>query len=204
MEKTIKNKIKEQVFNIRLTNQLSDSILNYFTMSVGLFFYGCLYADIIFTDNTKSLFYECILISGVIQIFLGIYDWYKGKSLTLLGNILFGLLFVCWYKKYILFLKDEPEYKDKIYEGIIYILFLAISLTMLIALKNKGQLYSINYLALLVGFAFMVVDKYAHKDWSKKVFGYAFIVSAGLFWLTGTLRIINNQFLNKTFFLVKE
>jgi len=135
---------------------------------------------------------------------LVIYDWYKGKSLSLLTNILFGLLFISWYYKYYLILKTDKDYKDKQYEGIIYILFAVITITMLIALKNKGTMYSINYLALIIAFVFVVVDRYAHQNWAKQTFGYAFIVSGVLFWITGFMRILNSQFLNRSFFLVKE
>jgi len=203
----IKQQIRSEIFNIRLTNQLSDSILNYFSMSVGLFFYGCLSAEIIVKKNeTESLFYEILLITGIIQIFLGIYDWYKGKTLTLLTNILFGILFISWYFKYYEILKKnkDKDYQDLKYEGVLYILFIVISLTLIIAAKNKGTMYSINYLVLAISFAFVVVEKYARKDWAKTTFGYAFIVTGALFWITGLLRILNNQFLNKTFFLVKE
>ena len=201
----IKQQICSEIFNIRLTNQLSDSILNYFSMSVGLFFYGCLSAEIIVKkNNTESIFYEILLITGIIQIFLGIYDWYKGKTLTLLTNILFGILFISWYFKYYEILKKKEDYRDLKYEGVLYILFVVISLTLIIAAKNKGTMYSINYLVLAISFAFVVVEKYAHKDWAKTTFGYAFIVTGALFWITGLLRILNNQFLNRTFFLVKE
>ena len=205
MKEGIKQQIRSEIFNIRLTNQLSDSILNYFSMSVGLFFYGFIYAKVISEKkNLDSLFYEILLISGIIQIFLGIYDWYKGKTLTLLTNFLFGILFISWYFKYYEILKKDKDYVDKKYEGVFYILFVVISLTLIIAAKNKGTMYSINYLILTISFAFVVVDKYVNKDWSKKTFGYAFIVTGVLFWITGFLRILNNQFLNKTLFLVKE
>ena len=205
MKEGIKQQIRSEIFNIRLTNQLSDSILNYFSMSVGLFFYGFIYAKVISEKkNLDSLFYEILLISGIIQIFLGIYDWYKGKTLTLLTNFLFGILFISWYFKYYEILKKDKDYTDKKYEGVFYILFVVISLTLIIAAKNKGTMYSINYLILTISFAFVVVDKYVNKDWSKRTFGYTFIVTGVLFWITGFLRILNNQFLNKTLFLVKE
>ena len=205
MKEGIKQQIRSEIFNIRLTNQLSDSILNYFSMSVGLFFYGFIYAKVISEKkNLDSLFYEILLISGIIQIFLGIYDWYKGKTLTLLTNFLFGILFISWYFKYYEILKKDKDYVDKKYEGVFYILFVVISLTLIIAAKNKGTMYSINYLILTISFAFVVVDKYVNKDWSKRTFGYTFIVTGVLFWITGFLRILNNQFLNKTLFLVKE
>ena len=198
------NDIRSDIFNIRLKNNLSDSILNYFTMSIGLFFYGCIYAKIIVKDNTKSFYYELIMLSGILQIILGIFDWYKKKTKTLLTNTLFGFLFISWNLKYQYILSGNPDYKDKKYEGIFYISFIVLSALLIIASKNKGPMYSINFLALVVAFVFEVVDKYANKSWAKKTYGYAFIVSGGLFWITGIMRILNNQFLNRTLVLVKE
>ena len=198
------NDIRSDIFNIRLKNNLSDSILNYFTMSIGLLFYGCIYAKIIVKDNTKSFYYELIMLSGILQIILGIFDWYKKKTKTLLTNTLFGFLFISWNLKYQYILSGNPDYKDKKYEGIFYISFIVLSALLIIASKNKGPMYSINFLALVVAFVFEVVDKYANKSWAKKTYGYAFIVSGGLFWITGIMRILNNQFLNRTLVLVKE
>ena len=198
------NEIRSDIFNIRLKNNLSDSILNYFTMSVGLFFYGCLYADIIVKDNTKPFFYDFIMLSGIFQIILGIFDWYKKKTITLLTNTLYGILFISWYTKYKYVLEAQPDYKDNKYEGVFYILFIVLSVLLIIASKNKGPMYSINFLALVVAFAFEVVDKYANQKWAKKTYGFSFIVSGGLFWITGIMRILNNQFLNRALVFVKE
>ena len=198
------NDIRSDIFNIRLKNNLSDSILNYFTMSIGLFYYGCIYAKIIVKDNTKSFFYELIMLSGILQIILGIFDWYKKKTITLLTNTLFGILFISWYFKYKYILIENPDYKDKKYEGVFYILFIVLSALLIISSKSKGPMYSINFLALVVAFVFEVIDKYANKSWAKKTYGYAFIVSGGLFWITGIMRILNNQFLNRALVLVKE
>ena len=183
MEEQLKNQINDKIFHVRLTNQLSDSILNYFTMSVGLFFYGCFYADIIYTDETISLFYDLIFISGIVQILLTIFDWYKERSLNLLSSFLFGLLFISWYYKYYLNSVDYKNYTDKKYEGVFYILFLVISLTMLISLKNKGIMESINYLALIVAFIFMIVDKYEDKTWIKKLSDLLSLFQAAYFGL---------------------
>ena len=205
MKDQLENKITDQIFHIRLNNQLSDSILSYFSMSAGLCFYGCLYADLDFAKDIESLVYEIIFISGIIQIILAIYDWYKGKSLTLFSNILFGLLFISWYYKYKKILSTNQDHKDNKYEGIIYILFVVITIAMLIASKNKGIMYPINYFVLIVAFAFMIVDKYVKKNnWCKQTFGYAFVVAGGFFWITGLMRLLNSQFLNKKFILVKE
>ena len=204
MNENLEKKITGLLFHVRLDNQLSDSILNYFSMLVALFFYVWCYAELTFAKNTESLIYEIIFICGIVQIILAIYDWYKGKSLTLFTNILFGLLFISWYYKYKKILKKNSDYQDKKYEGVIYILFTVIAITILIASKNKGIMYPINYLALVVSFAFMIVDKYVNRDWCKQTFSYSFVVSGGLFWITGLMRLLNSQFLNKRFILVKE
>ena len=123
MNENLEKKITGLLFHVRLDNQLSDSILNYFSMSVALFFYGCRYAELTFAKNTESLIYEIIFICGIVQIILAIYDWYKGKSLTLITNILFGLLFISWYYKYKKFLRKIPITKTKSMKGL-YIYYL--------------------------------------------------------------------------------
>ena len=194
-------KIQNNVFHIQTQNQLSESIVNYFTIAVGLFMFGCIHADIIYSDGKKSFFYGNIIIVGIAQIGLGIYDWYKGKSLTLLMNISLGFLFVSW------FFTDyyDEERKDKEgSEGLIYILWALLGVAVIIGVKNKGILYSLDYLVLVVGFVFVCIDKYANQDWAKKTYGYIFIVGGALFWITGLLRFISNSFMDKAFFLVKE
>ena len=61
-----------------------------------------------------------------------------------------------------------------------------------------------DYLAVTVAFVFMIIDKYGHQNWIKKTYGYTFIVSGGLFWLTGLLRLMNTTLFKNNFKLVKE
>ena len=90
-------KIQNNVFHVKTQNQLSESILNLFTMAIGLFMFGFIHAQIIESEKSLFLFYGNILIAGIAQVVLGVYDWYKGKTLTLLTNILFGFLFISWF-----------------------------------------------------------------------------------------------------------
>ena len=177
-------KIQNNVFHIQSQNQLSESIVNYFTMAVGLFMFGCIHADIIYKKEIEFFIYGNIAIAGVAQIGLGIYDWYKGKSVTLLSNVLFGFLFVSWFMKY--YANDgvgnEGNENGKKGEGVLYIIWSLLSIVLIIAVKNK----------------------YADQNWTKKVSGYIFIVSAAFFWLTGLFRFINKTFLNNTLPFVKE
>ena len=199
-------KIQSHVFHVRNVNQLSDSILNYFTMAVGLFIYGIIHADIIVNDNSKQLLYFYIVFAGFAQIGLGIYDWFKGKTLTLLVNFLFGLLFISWFFKfyYILNPQGGDVNEDEIYEGALYILWFALSAFLIVAVKNKGILYSLDYLVIAVSFVFLFVDKYANQKWLKKAYGYSFLVSGCLFWITGLLRFINSTLAKYSISIVKE
>jgi succinate-acetate transporter protein len=176
-------KIQSHVFHVRNVNQLSDSILNYFTMAVGLFIYGIIHADIIVTDNSKLLLYFYIAFAGFAQIGLGIYDWFKGKTLTLLVNFLFGLLFISWFFKFYYILNPEggDVNEDELYEGQIYILWFALSAFLIVAVKNKGILYSLDYLVIAVAFVFLFVDKYANKKWLTKADGYSSLSQVAYF-----------------------
>ena len=199
-------KIQNNVFHIQSQNQLSESIVNYFTMAVGLFMFGCIHADIIYKKEIEFFIYGNIAIAGVAQIGLGIYDWYKGKSITLLSNVLFGFLFVSWFLKY--YMNDEQENdgneNGEKGEGILYIIWSLLSIILIVAVKNKGLIYTLNYLAVTVGFVFVFIDKYADQNWTEKTSGYIFIVSGAFFWLTGLLRFINKTFMNNTLQFLKE
>ena len=199
-------KIQSHVFHVKSANQLSDSILNYFTMAIGLFMFGIIHADIIVNDNSKQLIYYYIAFAGFAQIGLGIYDWYKGKTLTLLVNFLFGLLFISWFFKFYYIMNPErgEVNEDELYEGALYILWFALSAFLIVAVKNKGILYSLDYLVIAVAFVFLFVDKYANQNWLKKAYGYTFLVSGCLFWITGLLRFINNTLAKYAISIVKE
>jgi len=199
-------KIQSHVFHVRNVNQLSDSILNYFTMALGLFIYGIIHADIIVNDNSKLLLYYYIAFAGFAQVGLGVYDWYKGKTLTLLVNFLFGFLFISWFFKFYYILNPERgEVKeDELYEGALYILWFALSAFLIVAVKNKGILYSLDYLVIAVAFVFLFVDKYANQNWLKKAYGYTFLAAGCLFWITGLLRFINSTLAKHAISIVKE
>ena len=200
-------KIQKTLIHVKAKNQLSDSIVNYFTMAIGFFMYGCIIAKIFKDETSKFLFWN-VMIAGIAQIVLGIYDWYKGKSLFILINFSYGLLFISWFMKNYLMEKENKVdiiiEKDEKYEGALYIIWFALTIIIVIGLNNKGIIYSIDYLVVAAGFVFLFIDKYIDKKWSKKTYGIIFMVSGGLFWITGLLRFINSSVLGNTFGLVKE
>jgi len=194
-------KIQSIIFNIKSNNQLSDSILNYFSMSVGFFMFGCNYAEIIIDKKeSEYLFYGFLLVAGLSQLCLGVYEWYKGKTIAILENFSFGFLFISWYLKWNL----TAQNKDNISEGVFYIIWTVLIVVIIIGFKNKGAIYSLNYLAVLVGFIFLFISKYADKYWIKKTYGFSFIVAGGLFWITGLLRLINRTILSKNLGIIRE
>ena len=196
-------KIQNNLFHVKFRNQLSDSIINFFTMAIGFFMFGCMNAEILYSDETKYLFYGNLIVAGIAQTILGIYEWYKGKSISILSNFSFGLLFITWFFKYNLIEEGLIE-KNKPYEGVIYIMWFLLSLIIIVAIKNKGIIYSLNYIAVAAGFAFLFIDKFADQDWIKKTYGFIFLVAGGLFWITGLLRLVSSSFLNNSFGIVKE
>ena len=202
---SIFHKIQNNVFHIKARNQLSYSILNFFIMAIGFFIFGCINAEILFSNENKYFFYGAIIISGIALVLLGIYEWYKGKSLYILINFSYGLLFIFWFLKYILIENQDQELeKDEKKEGAFYIIWFILSLLIIIAVKNKGIFYSLNYFAVAAAFVFIFIDKYADQEWSKLTYGYIFIISGCLFWITGLLRISSSFFLNNNLEIVKE
>ena len=197
--------IQKTVIHVKCRNQLSDSIVNYFTMAIGFYMFGCIKAQIFKNENDKFLYWN-IMIAGIAQIALGVYDWYKGKSLYILINFSYGLLFISWFMKNKL-IEDHQSIdikEDEEYEGALYIIWFILTIIIVFGLKNKGILYIIDFLILAIGFIFLFLDKYIDKNWSKKTYGIIFIVSGGLFWLTGVLRIFNHFYLENKLSFVKE
>ena len=197
------HKIQNNLFHVKCQNQLSGSIISFFTMAIGFFMFGCMNAELLYSNETKYLFYGNLIIAGIAQTLLGIYEWYKAKSISILINFSFGLLFISWFFKYNL-IEEGIKPKVQSYEGLIYIIWFLLSLAIIFAIKNKGIIYSLNYIAVGVGFAFLFIDKFADKNWIKQVYGYIFLVAGGLFWITGLLRLVSNSFFNNYLDIVKE
>lgn len=173
-------------------------------MAIGFFMFGCINAKIFKNENDIFLFWN-IMVAGITQIALGVYDWYKGKSLYILINFSYGLLFISWFMKNKLIEDKSIDLKkDEEYEGALYIIWFILTIIIVIGLKNKGIIYIIDFLILSIGFIFLFLDKYIDEKWSKKTYGIIFIASGGLFWLTGVLRILNHFYLGNKFSLVKE
>ena len=83
--------------------------------------------------------------------------------------------------------------------AIFYIFIFCFFLVLLISSYRKGKIFMINYFILFVGFVFLFLDNFFEDkyDCIKKTQYYIFIISEGLMWIIGILKLINNGFLSK-------
>jgi hypothetical protein len=203
--KEIKNHIQTEEYpyiNIRKVSNLSDSVINYFAISISLFLYASYNLEWFHLhdeDNQGQFFVNAYFIfAGTSLYVIGILNWYEGKELLFLFDFIFSFLFIA------LFLKGQNlgdissrETNDKL-EGLFYILFFAFILIIGISSKGKGIIFSVNYAILFLAFVFLFSDKFFGNKWVKYIHSYAFIVAAGFLWVTGILKLINNGLVNKS------
>ena len=83
--------------------------------------------------------------------------------------------------------------------AIFYIFIFCFFLVLLISSYRKGKIFMVNYFILFVGFVFLFLDNFFEDkyDCIKKTHYYIFIISGGLMWIIGILKLINNGFLSK-------
>ena len=136
------------------------------------------------------------IFAGISLYIIGVLNWYEGKELLFLFDFLFSFYFI------ILFLKKKitiEEVENLKLEGLFYILFFAFILIIGISAKDKGIIFIINYGVLFFGFVFLFADKFFNNNKVVKyIYCYSFIVSAGLLWIIGVLKLINNGLVNKS------
>ena len=197
-KKEVIQKKEEQPFvNIRKISTLSDSAINYLAISISLFIYSAYNLGWLELKGQEKFIIGYYIFAGVCLYVIGILNWYEGKELLFLFDLVFSFLFI------ILFLREKIEIgentiqNDKI-EGLFYILFFVFILIIGISAKEKGVIFIINYAILFVGFVFLFADKFFGKNkWLKYVYCYVFIVSALILWITGILKLVNNYLNNR-------
>ena len=203
----IKNKLlkREELpfINVRKVSNLSDSIINYFAISISLFLYAAYTLEWFHLhdeDSQGKKFVEAFFIfAGITLYVIGILNWYEGKELLFLFDFIFSFLFIALFLKGQNNLGDlSPRKENSKLEGLFYIIFFAFIFIIGISSKGKGIIFSINYAILFLGFVFLFADKYFGNKWIKYVHSYTFIVAAALLWITGILKLINNGLINKS------
>ena len=197
-EKEIKQtKGEHPLINIRKVSNLSDSVINYFLISISLFMYSAYNLGWFDLKNSEKFVVGYYIFAGVSLYIIGILNWYEGKELLFLFDFIFSFFFIILFLKNNI--KDMGDGQNEKLEGLFYILFFAFILIIGISAKGKGIIFIIDYAVLFVGFVFLFADKFFKANkWIKYVYCYAFIVSAALLWITGILKLINNGLINKS------
>ena len=140
---TINEEIKYEIkplVNIRQISFLSESVINYFAISICFFIYGChgLEWFKINDENNKNFYLGYFLVSGISLYIIGIINWYEGKRLIFLINFIFSFLFIAlFFKNQKLENFAQLTDNDKI-EGVFYILLFSLILIIGISSKEKG------------------------------------------------------------------
>jgi len=186
--------------NIRKISTLSDSIINYFVISISLFMYSAYNLGWFDLKNSDKFVIGYYIFAGITLYIIGVLNWYEGKELLFLFDFIFSFYFI------ILFLKKQitiTEVENLKLEGLFYILFFAFILIIGISSKEKGIIFTINYGIVFFGFVFLFADKFFNNNSTiKYIHCYAFIVSAVLLWAIGVLKLINNGLLNKSIIIL--
>lgn len=191
------------LINIRKISNLSDSIINYFIISISLFIYSSYNLDWFELKNSEKFVITYYLFAGITLYIIGVLNWYEGKELLFLFNFVFAFFFMILYLRDDNFIKIQRIDNNKL-EGLFYIIFFTFILIIGISAKEKGIVFVINYMVLFIGFVFLFVDTYfKRKKWIKYVYCYSFIVSAAFLWITGILKLINNSLINKSIQIVE-
>ena len=202
-DKNFQTKIEENneqindlpLINIRKISNLSDSVINYFAISIALFMNSACELKWFELENNRDFLKAYFLFAGVTLYIIGILNWYEGKELLFLFDFIFSFYFIVLFLCDSLFaisISDAKMDGNNKLQGIFYILFFCLILIMGISSKGKGIVFSINYAVLFCGFVFMFAFKFFGNDWIRKVYSYIFIVSAAFLWITGILKLINN------------
>ena len=242
---------KEQIpkMNIKKLSNLSDSIINYFVISICLILHSAFNLNWFNLKENSKFCFTYFIFAAVILYIIGIMNWYEGKELLFLFDFIFSFYFLTLYfnENYKTFFtpdfddgSDKNDGKnstnmtsdistnidfsstifsnisDSIFiderneencldnnnnklRAIFYIFIFCFFLVLLISSYRKGKIFMINYFILFVGFVFLFLDNFFEDkyDCIKKTHYYIFIISGGLMWIIGILKLINNGFLSK-------
>ena len=214
---------KEQIskMNIQKLSNLSDSIINYFVISICLILHSAFNLNWFNLKENSKFCFTYFIFAAVILYIIGIMNWYEGKELLFLFDFIFSFYFLTLYfnensdfnntdnNTYInINIMNTINNTDILYNAIpdnnklraiFYIFILCFFLVLLISSYRKGKIFMVNYFILFVGFVFLFLDNFFEDkyDCIKKTHYYIFIISGGLMWIIGILKLINNGFLSK-------
>jgi len=217
---------KEQIpkMNIKKLSNLSDSIINYFVISICLILHSAFNLNWFNLKENSKFCFTYFIFAAIVLYIIGIMNWYEGKELLFLFDFIFSFYFLTLYfnENYKTFFTPDfddgsdkndgknstnitsdiitsTSFSNNKLRAIFYIFIFCFFLVLLISSYRKGKIFMINYFILFVGFVFLFLDNFFEDkyDCIKKTHYYIFIISGGLMWIIGILKLINNGFLSK-------
>ena len=87
------------LINIRKVSSLSDSVINYFIISISLFIYSSFNLGWFNLEDSEKFVISYYLFAGITLYVIGILNWYEGKELLLLFDFIFSVLFIALFLK---------------------------------------------------------------------------------------------------------
>ena len=184
---------------------VSTSIINYLAIGICLLVYGITNLEW-FNSNANIDFYiGYYLFSGIILYIIGIINWYEGKELIFLIDLIYSFYFICLFlleNKTLEIFKITKNDNDQLH-GTFYLIFSCLIICISISNIRKGKIYLINYAILFFGYLFLFFHKYIDISWAIKVYSIIFIVSGALFGIIGLLKIIDSGLENSSIFILE-
>ena len=188
------------IINIRKISILLNSPINTFALSISLFMLSLTLLEWI--DFRSPVFSTSLIIGGICEYIMGIFNWYKGKTILYFINIIFGLMHLLIYYTY-----EIAKYQIRVNEhfesyliGTFFVIYLVILLSLLYACKQKGVLYKINLGMLILSDIFIIIWQYlfnkniSYKNDAKKIAGFFLFLASLSIWFNGVGNLWNDLF----------
>jgi succinate-acetate transporter protein len=188
------------IINIRKISIMPISPINTFALSISLFMLSLTLLEWI--DFRSPAFSTSLILGGICEYIMGIFNWYNGKAILYFINIIFGLMHLLIYYTY-----EIAKYQIRVNEhfesyliGTFFAIYLVILLSLLYACKQKGFLYIINLGMLILSDIFIITWQYlfnkdnSYKNDAKKTAGFFLFLASLTIWFNGVGNLLNDLF----------
>lgn len=185
------NPIKIPTANVKRTTYLASAPAQYMGMAFGLFMLAAPMMEWI--DYESPSLGAAYGLGGLCEYIMGFFDWYRGRTVQSFVDFVFGLLHFAVFLTAKLGLLGIPvphEYYTYM-QGTFYVIWFVMILFLIIASKDRGKMYLINFLFLALGALFTFIWEYSKYDWARKAGGYFIFFATIFIWLTGLFKALN-------------
>ncbi len=189
------------IINIKKISHSFISPINTFALAISLFMLSLPLLG--WSDFRSPILSTSLLIGGICEYIMGIFNWYQGKTIIYFINFIFGLMNLLIYYSYE-FAKYEiivNENFESYLIGTFFVIYLVILLSLFYICKKKALIYKMNLGILIVSDIFIIAWQYISKNESwykkkdiKKVTGYFLFFASLTIWFNGIGNLWNEIF----------